>query len=155
MMSITGLTVSSTPSPPSHELDDALEKIARSASLLVASDYDGTIAPLVVDPASARPNRESLVALRELAALPQTHVAVISGRALSELDRLLGSPDRVHLVGSHGSEFDLNFATSLPEQAVQTRGRIHEQLQTNAGRGPGFTLEIKPSSDAFHSRNST
>lgn len=135
------------------DLDHALHEVSRAPILLVASDYDGTLAPIVPDPAQARPNRESLVAIRELAALSQTHVAVISGRALRELDHLLGSPEHVHLVGSHGSEFDVDFATSLPEPASRLRSRVREDLAQIAARHEGFILEEKPASIAFHYRN--
>ena len=46
------------------DLDRELERIARSPVLLVASDYDGTMAPIVSDPDKALPQRESIVALR-------------------------------------------------------------------------------------------
>jgi trehalose 6-phosphate phosphatase len=136
-----------------HELDSKLQEIARAPVLLVASDYDGTLAPIVPDPSQAVPKRESLVALRELAALPQTSVAVISGRGLGELARLLGSPENLHLVGSHGSEFDVDFAGSLPTHASSLRQRLREELAAIASRGPGFIIEEKPASIAFHYRN--
>ena len=135
------------------DLDRQLQLIARVPVLLVASDYDGTIAPIVSDPDRAHPRRESIVALRQLAALPQTHVAVISGRALVDLSRLTGLPDDVHLVGSHGSEFDLDFATSLPPEAASLRERIASELAAVAGTEEGFHIETKPASVAFHYRN--
>jgi len=135
------------------DLDRQLRQIARVPVLLVASDYDGTIAPIVSDPDQARPRRESIVALRQLAALPQTHVAVISGRALQDLARLTGLPDDIHLVGSHGSEFDLDFATSLPPEAALLRERIASELAIVAEAGEGFHIETKPASVAFHYRN--
>lgn len=46
------------------ELRRALSEVARTPRLLVASDYDGTIAPLVNDPDHARPHPESTTALR-------------------------------------------------------------------------------------------
>ena len=136
-----------------NELDRQLERIARSPVLLVASDYDGTVAPIVTDPARAQPQRESIVALRRLSALPQTHVAVISGRALSDLAQLTGLPQDVHLVGSHGSEFDLDFATSLPQEAAALRQRIEAELAVVAADDNGFSIESKPASVAFHYRN--
>jgi len=136
-----------------QELDQKLEEVASTPVLLLASDYDGTLAPIVSDPSAAKPNRESLVALRELGGLPQTHVAVISGRGLSELARLLGSPEQVHLVGSHGGEFDLDFARSLPQHQTDLRQRLRSELAEIASRGPGFIVEEKPASVAFHYRN--
>ena len=62
--------------------------LAHAPILLVACDYDGTVAPIVNDPMKAIPLRDTSVALRSLAELPQTHVAVISGRALRDLAAL-------------------------------------------------------------------
>lgn len=135
------------------DLDRQLERIAAVPVLLVASDYDGTLSPIVSDPDEARPQRESIVALRRLAAMPQTHVAVISGRALKDLARLTGLPEDVHLVGSHGSEFDLDFAMRLPPEAARLRDRLAQELSEVAGKGNGFIIETKPASVAFHYRN--
>ena len=49
-------------------------------------------------------------ALTALADLPSTAVALISGRALGVLRELSAMPSTVHLVGSHGAEFDTGFA---------------------------------------------
>ncbi len=135
------------------DLDARLAAVARVPVLLVASDYDGTIAPIVGDPAQAAPHREAVVALRTLAALPQTHVAVISGRALQTLASLTGLPEDVHLVGSHGSEFDLDFSTSLPPQSAALRDRLREELGAIASAHQGVIIEEKPASIAFHYRN--
>ncbi len=136
-----------------NDLDKKLEAIACVPVLLVASDYDGTIAPIVSDPSRARPQRESIVAMRMLAALPQTHVAIISGRALRDLAQLAGAPEDVHLVGSHGSEFDLDFATSLAPETSRLRERLMAELSEIARGGDGYHIEQKPASIAFHYRN--
>jgi trehalose-phosphatase len=134
-------------------LEEALETIARVPVLLVASDYDGTLAPIVENPADARPDRESMVALRVLSTLPNTHVAVISGRALCDLAQLTGGPEEVHLVGSHGSEFDPDFARRLDPKVTELRERIYADLARIAMKGDGFLVEHKPASVAFHYRN--
>jgi trehalose 6-phosphate phosphatase len=134
------------------ELSERLRALARVPVLLVASDYDGTLSPIVNDPASAMPDRESLVAIRNLAALPGTHVAIISGRSLRTLAELLGSPHSVHLVGSHGSEFDPGFAAAIPPDRGALRARLQAELARIAQSSPGFLLEPKPASIAFHYR---
>ena len=63
----------------------ALAAMARTPRLLVACDYDGTLAPIVADPWSVQPLPEAVTALRSLAGMAETTVAVISGRALREL----------------------------------------------------------------------
>ncbi|HRQ73495.1 MAG TPA: trehalose-phosphatase, partial [Phycisphaerales bacterium] len=135
------------------DLEARIDELARAPVLLVASDYDGTLAPIVSDPASAAPDREAMVALRQLADLPQTHVAIISGRALCDLAALTGAPDEVHLVGSHGSEFDPDFAVRLPPETVALRERLADELAAIAARGNGFRVERKPASIAFHFRD--
>ena len=94
-------------------LEQALARLAREPHLLVACDYDGTLAPIVDVPGEARPRRESVAALRALAALSDTSVAVISGRSLHDLAALSRLPEEIHLVGSHGTEFDVGFARAL------------------------------------------
>ncbi len=135
------------------ELNGLLEELARTPVLLVASDFDGTIAPIVRDPASAEADRESIVALRMLAELPQTHVAIVSGRALADLaSRALDAGD-VHLVGSHGSEFETGFVMPLPPEAQETLERLEAELDRIASWDMGFQVEKKPAAVAFHYRN--
>ncbi|HEY8492262.1 MAG TPA: trehalose-phosphatase, partial [Myxococcota bacterium] len=134
------------------DLEEQLAALARTPVLLVATDYDGTLAPIVPDPGAARPLRESVVALRTLASQPNTHVAIVSGRALRDLAHMVGEPEDVHLVGSHGSEFDPGFAQSLPSEAQALRARVEEELAGIAARVPGARIEPKPASVAFHYR---
>ncbi|MEZ6243612.1 MAG: trehalose-phosphatase [Phycisphaerales bacterium] len=140
---------------PHSELEGRLEAAARTGTLLVASDYDGTLSPIVENPSDATPVRESLVALRALASLPHTHVAIISGRALSELGRMTGSPDGILLVGSHGSEFEPDFARSLPEDVRLLRDKVGRELEKIAQLGPGLELEHKPAGVALHFRKAS
>ncbi|HKQ49736.1 MAG TPA: trehalose-phosphatase [Phycisphaerae bacterium] len=127
--------------------------LARASVLLVATDFDGTVAPIVDDPARAEMNRETAVALRYLAGLPQTHVAVISGRALADLAQKTNEVGELHLIGSHGSEFDPSFALGLADDAAALLDSLKSELQSLAGALPGAMLETKPSSLAFHYRN--
>jgi len=81
------------------DLDQALEAIARVPILLVATDYDGTLSPIVDNPDDAKPVRESIIALRALATLSGTHCAVVSGRSLSDLASLSSLDGQIMLVG--------------------------------------------------------
>jgi len=139
--------------PPADDLDRALEAVARSPVLLVATDYDGTLAEIVGDPAAALPVRESIVALRALATLASTHAAVISGRSLADLAALSSLDGQVMLVGSHGSEFDQDFVRTLTRQQVELRERVLDEMHRLAARDPRFRVEAKPASIAFHYRD--
>lgn len=128
------------------------DRLARLPSLLVATDFDGTIAPICDDPAGVEPHREALAALAVLAELPRTHVAVISGRSLADLGARTRLPARVHLVGSHGSEFDPGFHSGLSVQARSLLEQIKQALDPIAASAPGLVLEHKPASVALHYR---
>ena len=133
-------------------LRQALATVARSPQLLVACDYDGTLAPVTGDPWSVRPLPEAASALRSLALLPATTSAVISGRALRELAAMSRLPGEVHLIGSHGSEFDIGFAHALDPRARALQARLVDALRRITRRQPGAVLEVKPASVAVHVR---
>lgn len=134
------------------ELRRAIVQIARTPRLLVACDYDGTLAPIVRNPDEARPLPESVGALRSLAGLHETTTAVISGRALRDLAILSRLPAEVHLVGSHGSEFDIGFVHALDAKARELHRSLESELNALAEGVPGVQMEIKPASIAVHVR---
>ena len=131
-----------------HALDDA----AATPRLLVASDFDGTLAPIVNDPTGARPLPRAAEALIALAALPSTEVMLVSGRSLEVLREYSGMPTSVHLVGSHGAELESGFAHDVDEALL---ARITAELNAIAEGRPGVTLESKPASVALHVRNAS
>lgn len=133
-------------------LRQALATVARAPQLLVACDYDGTLAPVTGDPWSVRPLPEAASALRSLALLPATTSAVISGRALRELAAMSRLPGEVHLIGSHGSEFDIGFVHTLEPRARALQARLVDALRRITRRQPGAVLEVKPASVAVHVR---
>ncbi|MEJ2857354.1 MULTISPECIES: trehalose-phosphatase [unclassified Saccharothrix] len=134
------------------ELRRAIVQLARTPRLLVACDYDGTLAPIVANPEDARPLTESVGALRSLAGLHETTTAVISGRALRDLATLSRLPSEVHLVGSHGSEFDVGFVHALDADAKALHRRLETALETIVEGHEGVGLEVKPASIAVHVR---
>ena len=66
-------------------LADAITAFAATDPILVATDFDGVLAPLVEDPSTSRPVDGSMELLRELATLPGVFVAIVSGRHLAAL----------------------------------------------------------------------
>lgn len=135
------------------DLHRALTDVARVPRLLVASDFDGTIAPIVSNPADARPIPAAAQALAALATLRATSAALISGRARHDLAVLSGAPSDVHLVGSHGSEFDAGFLDAVDDSAKALLVDLEQTMAALVARYPGATLETKPVSVAFHVRN--
>jgi trehalose 6-phosphate phosphatase len=134
-------------------LNDALERLARTETLLVACDFDGTLAPIVANPADAVPHRASIDSLRSLAGMADTHVVVISGRGLDDLADHLGPHRNIRLIGSHGAESQEGAAPLLSTDEHTLRKELERQLADLATKYPGANVEEKPLGAAFHVRN--
>jgi trehalose 6-phosphate phosphatase len=81
-------------------------------NVLVAFDYDGTLAPLVVDPARAGMPAETQALLDQVAALYPS--AVISGRGRADVCSRLNGAHLRAVAGNHGAELDANARASNP-----------------------------------------
>lgn len=123
-----------------------IEELAGATTLLVASDFDGTLAEIVVNPDRAAPLPRAAAALSRLAALPRTHVAVISGRRRHDL--LTRFPDpRMILIGEHGAD-DGNYEAPVSEALIEARRIVEE----TASRIAAARVEAKTRSVVFHYR---
>ena len=102
--------------------DEVLEHTAAAAPLLVATDFDGVLAPFEADPMRATPLPGTVDTLRALARRPGVHVAVVSGRDLGTLRALTGiSPtEPIVLIASHGAESSSEAVRSAMEAAAVT-----------------------------------
>lgn len=129
-----------------------LKTLARTPSLLVACNYGGTLCSAEGISTETLPLGGAAVALRALAALPNTHAAVISGRSLRDLAAVSRLPAEVHLVGSHGVEFDLGFAygVSLGSEAVLQEAAT--ALTEAVGFEKDISIERKPVAVAVRTR---
>ncbi len=149
------------------EVKSAVRSLADEQYLLVGTDFDGVLSPLVEDPAAARPLPAAIDALRTLAVLPNTSVAVISGRSLDQLRLLVGDAGPVHLVGSHGAE-DAGISglvhhaahtgptpTTLTDDEQHLKDRLDRAVADLAEKYPTIRLEHKPTGIAVHLRGTT
>ena len=138
-----------------------VEFVARDR-LLVALDFDGTLAPIVADPSAAVAPPLAAQAIVALAGLPGTHVAVISGRPLAELRRLIDHTEGVALIGSHGAEIDLPAERDEPGAAradelldadeLQVLREVRDAVADLVATHPGTSLEEKPAAVVLHTR---
>lgn len=138
--------------PPAVErLDDALAGLATTPRLLVACDYDGTLAAIVDDPAAAVPLPGAMSAMVELAALPSTVAVLLSGRQRADLAGLSGAPEGVRLVGSHGLEHDAP-QPGLTAAETALLDQVRAAAAALADGIPGALLEDKPAGVSVHVR---
>jgi trehalose 6-phosphate phosphatase len=137
------------------DLDSALRRISGTERLLVALDFDGTMAPIVERAGDARSLPGSAAALEALAQLPDTTTALISGRALDSL-RIVANPgERILLIGSHGAETwtgpDAEPLSLTEEQAALLK-EATVVVQSVVDTHPGTVLENKPAGVVLHTR---
>jgi trehalose 6-phosphate phosphatase len=132
----------------SPELDAALAEFAARRPLLLASDYDGVLSPLVDDPAAAGPEPGVAEALARLAEADAVTVALVSGRGVADLQQTSGFTGPYRWVGSHGAEFDGPLTGDLADR----RDRLAERLEPVVAATDGAWLEVKPASVAVHVR---
>jgi trehalose 6-phosphate phosphatase len=132
--------------PP--DLGTALAALAGRRPLLVASDYDGVLAPLVDDPSAAVPSPGVAAQLARVAAADGVTVALVSGRGVEDLRQVSGLTGPYRWVGSHGAEYD----GPLTGELAGRRDALAEQLAPLVSAVPGARLEVKPASVAVHTR---
>ncbi|RKE65264.1 trehalose 6-phosphatase [Dietzia kunjamensis] len=133
-------------------LDEALRRAADAPTLVVACDYDGTLAPFVDDPTKAVPAPGAADALARLAGLPRTTVALLSGRNRAALAEVSGADAPVVLVGSHGSEWEGGFDSPLDDDEVALLSQVRSALEEIVSRTPGAHVETKPTAAVLHVR---
>jgi trehalose 6-phosphate phosphatase len=134
-----------------NDLSAALAELARVPILLVALDFDGVLAPIVQNPSTSAPLAGSAVAVRALAELPGTTVAMLSGRALGDLRAVSGFGPPVRLVGSHGGEFD-DGALVLTEEQRSVKDELAAAVSRIVDDEPGARVEDKPAAVVVHVR---
>lgn len=139
----------------SPELREAVRNIARTDHLLVAMDFDGTMAPIVSHADDARPLPRAAAAFAGLAVLPRTTTALISGRALASLRSVASPPVDSLLIGSHGAEAWLgpgSAGLALDEEQQALLAEVRAILAEIAAEAPGTMLEDKPAGVVLHTR---
>jgi trehalose 6-phosphate phosphatase len=123
-----------------------LAEFARS-NVLVAFDFDGTLAPIVAHPSDAAVAPGTRGLLHRVGRLYPT--AVISGRRRAEARRLLHGTGIRHVVGNHGADL-APIAHDLKRLLAHWRNSLRQEL---AGL-QGVWVEDKGLSLAVHYRNS-
>ena len=144
-----------TPLSLAPDLLEALRRIAATEHLLVAMDFDGTMAPLVDHAGDARALPRSAAALAALTELPRTTTALISGRALDSLRAVAFPPEKTLLIGSHGAEVWMGPGSSkleLDDARRELLAEVRRELEGIVEVAPGTLLEDKPAGVVLHTR---
>lgn len=146
---------------PTEDVRSAIAGVVASDRLLVALDFDGTLAPLEDDPMDARMLPVARTAVDALLAAPQTLVALVSGRSLSDL-RIIAEhreDSKLFLAGSHGAEFWIPGEGLVTHDDDPADAALRDDLRTHAeektARLDGVWIEPKRFGFGVHTRKST
>lgn len=136
-------------------LSSAEEWLAGPGSILLMTDYDGTLTPIVDDPSDATLSEQTREDLARLAGSPRGRVAVISGRGLADVQARVALED-VICAGCHGLEVaGPNLAFRHPEAVAQQPmlGAVGDILARRAPSVSGMRVEVKGLAVAVHYRH--
>lgn len=130
--------------------------LADPARALIASDFDGTLSPIVPDPADARATPAATEALTRLAALAGT-VALITGRPAADAARFAGvaAVPGVLVLGHYGRqrwERGELASPAAPPGLAAARAELPAVLAA-ARSDPGTRIEEKEQALAVHTRH--
>jgi len=114
-------------------------------------DFDGTLVELAEAPDAIRVPGELHGLLEHLAARLEGRLAIVSGRALADLDSHVRCAG-VAMSGSHGLELRLPDGTARPVTRPAGLAQARDEVRGFAAGADGLLVEEKPASVALHFR---
>ena len=133
---------------------DIAQRLKAARRVLMLSDYDGTLTPIVESPEKAimpEPTRELI---RSLARQSRLTVGIISGRALGDLQTMVGIRGIVY-AGNHGLEIEgpgWRFIAPLADEFRPVLRLLHRVLSRALSPVSGAVVEDKGLSLTVHYR---
>jgi trehalose 6-phosphate phosphatase len=135
--------------------EQTLMRIAQAERLRLFLDYDGTLADFASSPDLVLPDEEVIQILKELNANPALRVAIVSGRMLSQIRKLLPI-EGILLAGTYGIELLMPGGELIHRQDYDRVRPLLEALkpqwESQINGREGFYLEDKGWSLAIHAR---
>ncbi len=134
-----------------HEWPHILSRIEETHHLLLLTDYDGTLTPIVSRPEMALLSPPMKQLLVRLAATTSCTVAVISGRSLKDIQALIDI-EGLHYAGNHGLEMagpgfawihpQINLTLPLMEDLSQQLSTRLCEINGTIVENKGLTLSV-------------
>jgi trehalose-phosphatase len=139
---------------PSFDPDVFFARVRVTMPRVLMLDYDGTLAPLRVNPADAVPYAGVVPLLDEIQDTGHTRLVIVSGRWTKDLVPLLRLRRMPEIWGSHGwerldpqGEYDVARISEAALEVLVTADEWIKQVEKFGGR-----CERKPGGLAFHWR---
>ncbi len=123
-------------------------------ALLLFFDFDGTLAPIASSSEKAHLPQETLDLLKALSQKKSCKIAIVSGRALSDVKQKIGLEELVY-VGNHGLEIEgprIQHAVAISGTYLKTLQAIKLELQATVSSYKGAFIEDKGLTLSVHFR---
>jgi trehalose 6-phosphate phosphatase len=122
--------------------------------ILILTDYDGTLTPIVKKPELAVLSPDTKQLLQVLSREPRFTLGIISGRSLQDLKKMVDIKGILY-AGNHGLEIEghgINYTISLADQTKRLLKIIGSVLERSLSKYEGVFVENKGLSLSVHYR---
>ena len=129
-------------------LSPALNAVIESLRMkprILAFDFDGTLAPIAASPADVTISQKLLHLLEKLVEDKNTVTAIVSGRTLADLERMIGIHSIIYY-GNHGMTSSVEGFGASREQLIKwtyEASKIHEKISCLESIYKGCIIENK------------
>ncbi len=133
---------------------EVVPQLRDAGHILLLTDYDGTLTPIVERPELANLSEETRQLLKNLTRQHLFTVGIISGRALLDLRNKVGISGIIY-AGNHGMEIDgpgVNFINPLADEMKPFLRVMHQVLSRTLGKIKGVLIENKGLTLSVHYR---
>ncbi|MDD5634792.1 MAG: trehalose-phosphatase [Candidatus Omnitrophica bacterium] len=136
---------------------NAWETVIRELSgknIFLFLDYDGTLTPITQTPAKAVLPEGTRALLKKIASCRKCKIAVISGRALGDIKKVVRLKDLIY-VGNHGLEIEGSVISFIDQISSRTRAimqRLNDDLTKELLNIAGTFVENKGATLSIHYR---
>ena len=136
-------------------VDRIMTAYLKGQTLVLLTDYDGTLVPFFDHPQNARLTPQAREALEQLANLPRVRVGILSGRSIDDL-RCIAGLRGVYFGGTGGIELEIEGNVVLPPEAINVRDlvlKVRDHLTTGLMEYPGVWIQEKRYGITLHYQN--
>ena len=148
---------SSSKSLPLLNQSDLINRYEDSTARLLLFDWDGTLTPIVRDPAAAVPTPAVIEVLQHISSSPKNEFWIISGRNPDFLEKCFSTVPSIGLSAEHGAflrspgNTDWEIASGHGDKTWQHD--IMKIFEDFTSQTPGSVIERKNVSITWHYRN--
>lgn len=133
---------------------EAIKKEIRGRQIFLFLDYDGTLVPIADTPAQAAISEQTKKLLERLSAHRRLKVAIISGRALSDIKKVVGVKG-IFYAGNHGLELEgpkIKFRSQVSPGLKSVIREVYKKMLNGLSKIRGALIEDKGLTISAHYR---